>query len=102
MIPQSLAEYTNRYKTFDSKQSQTFLFYRYLEKNYTMTFDSYCQGKVISKFGGTHFLMSDLMIDVEDVFSVNRLRAYRIVSTWWTDKELLIRKELTQEDNDDN
>ena len=89
MIPHSLSLFLNRDKTIDSlyESNNMYLYYRYLEKNYTMTYESYQSGRVEMK--NKHYYLIDYVInDLEEVFHLPRVIAHKIVSSWWDGKEI--------------
>lgn len=60
---------------------------KYLDKNYKMTYDSYCNGSVICINTSRFYLVTSIIIEIEEAFALPRKKVHSLVNDWWNNKE---------------
>lgn len=69
---------------------------KYLDDNFTMTFESYYIGKVIDNYTKKGILVTELSIIINTVFSLGEKESLIIAMKWWDEKEIPFIKQETE------
>jgi hypothetical protein len=65
-----------------------YLIEKYLDKNYKMSIDDYFDGYVSNRDGLKNFIITELIAEVQVIFSLPKEETFKIVNQWWDSKEI--------------
>jgi hypothetical protein len=65
-----------------------YLIVKYLDKNYKMSIDDYYDGCVSSRGRLKTFIVTELIAEVQVIFSLSKEETFKVVNDWWDSKEI--------------